>query len=199
MTYVTKRCGKCGYSHRVAIYGHMDDPIGIRIAKCPSCNHVSKESKTKEWVQMSPYKKYRSINPRGRFRVFCLGIFLCVPVLMMLASLFPVFQTDVGGIHPILLLIAYPLTCGVLNYLFTSLALTSKVFEKRYCNSILRSRNPHYMEFLKQEGRIYGEEIPSWLLCSKKRRQELEHYIRVRSAESNFQIPSFTSTIRNDL
>lgn len=199
-TYITKKCPKCGFKKTVSSYGYMNDPLGIRISRCPACNELFKEKKTKEWIQMKPYQKYRAINPRGRFRVFCIGIFPAAFLAAAITNAIPALETQNGGVNVGVLLVSYLLTCAVLNYLFTMLEITGKIFQKRYCESIIRSRNPVYLEMLKQEGPVYEEAIPSWILVSKGTRKDMENYIAKHAADSaDFQIPTFLDTIANDI
>ena len=141
---------------------------------------------------MSPFKKYFSIHPRCFYLIWFPGIFLSVILSMNIPGIMTNTGTNVGA-----LLLVVALTFTVLHYLFTSLKLSSDTFMKRYCSSILRSRNEDYMELLKEEGKIYDESIPSWILCSKSTRQKLDKYIQEHADESDFTIPTFEETINN--
>ena len=87
MTYITKRCGKCGFTHRASIYGYVHNPIGVPVSRCPQCGELYRERQNREWVQMSPFKKYRSIHPRGWAMAFFPGILLAILMGMGMMTL----------------------------------------------------------------------------------------------------------------
>lgn len=188
MTYITKRCRSCGFTHKASIYGYVHDPIGVPVSKCPQCGALHKESGNSEWIQMSPFKKYRSIHPRGSSFAFFLGIFLTPLTVFPLALLFKNMV-----VLPIGLLLGFVLA----HYLLTCLHVGSEKFRKAYCDSILRTRNMEYREFLSQQGTLTDESIPGWILCTKGAKKKIDAYLTSHADQTDFQIPTFVEAIKN--
>ena len=213
MTYITKRCGKCGFTHRASIYGYVHNPIGIPFSRCPKCGELFRERDNREWIQMSPFKKYRSINPRfGVAESIFVGMLLAVltlylvgvllmplrPVLNQLGALTGTVLIAVRRIiRALLLLIAVVFFPSLAHYLFTCLHVGSKAFRQSYCDSILRTQNPEYRELLSKQGPLYDEGIPNWVLCTKGAKKKILDYLDEHTDSVDVKIPTFVETINN--
>ena len=205
MTYITKRCGKCGFTHRASIYGYVHNPIGVPVSRCPQCGELYRERQNREWVQMSPFKKYRSIHPRGWAMAFFPGILLAIlmgmgmmtllkaisPVIVLL----PAFIRMILGVLFVVLGFVFPFFLA--RYLLTCLHVGSESFRVAYCDSILRTRNPEYREYLSKQGPLFDESIPSWVLCTKGARSEIDAYLAGHPDSTEVHIPTFVETINN--
>ena len=205
MTYITKRCGKCGFTHRASIYGYVHNPIGVPVSRCPQCGELYRERQNREWVQMSPFKKYRSIHPRGWAMAFFPGILLAIlmgmgmmtllqaisPVIVLL----PAFIRMILGVLFVVLGFVFPFFLA--HYLLTCLHVGSESFRVAYCDSILRTRNPEYREYLSKQGPLFDESIPSWVLCTKGARSEIDAYLAGHPDSTEVHIPTFVETISN--
>lgn len=188
MTYITKRCRSCGYKHKASVYGYVHDPIGVPFSRCPQCGTLHEEPGNSEWIQMSPFKKYRSIHPRASSSAFFLGIFLApvtvVPLGLLIKNMI---------ILPLGLLFAFMLA----HYLLTCLHVGSEKFRESYCDSILRTRGEEYREFLNKQGTLYDESIPAWVLCTKGAKKKIEEYLTDHADKTDFTIPTFREAIKN--
>lgn len=205
MTYITKRCGKCGFTHRASIYGYVHNPIGVPVSRCPQCGELYRERQNREWVQMSPFKKYRSIHPRGWAMAFFPGILLAIlmgmgmmtllkaisPVIVLL----PAFIRMILGVLFVVLGFVFPFFLA--RYLLTCLHVGSESFRVAYCDSILRTRNPEYREYLSKQGPLFDESIPSWVLCTKGAKSKIDSYLEEHAGSTEVHIPTFVETINN--
>lgn len=205
MTYITKRCGKCGFTHRASIYGYVHNPIGVPVSRCPQCGELYRERQNREWVQMSPFKKYRSIHPRGWAMAFFLGILLAILMGMGMMTLLQAIQPAILLLPAFIrkfLAVLYFVLCFVFpfflaHYLLTCLHVGSESFRVAYCDSILRTRNPEYREYLSKQGPLFDESIPSWVLCTKGARSEIDAYLAGHPDSTEVHIPTFVETINN--
>ena len=188
MTYITKRCGNCGFTHKASIYGYVHDPIGMPISRCPQCGTLYKDTGNSEWIQMTPFKKYRSIHPRGTAFAWFLGIFLTPVMAAPFAFLFK---------NMIALPLGLLLAVALAHYLLTCLHVGSEKFRTSYCDSILRTRNEEYRETLSKQGTLYDESIPNWVLCTKGAKKKIEAYLAEHADNTDFTIPTFIETIKN--
>ena len=198
MTYIIRKCNNCGYTYKKSWYGFVDDPIGVRFVKCPRCNAIGKNRVAREWIQMGTWRKYFAINPRGDAFAFFLGIPLMILFALLLAGLRGLLGLGEGEALPgILIPVIMVLSFGGAHYLLTWRKANSEVFCKRYCASILRTRNEGYRKLLAHEGALNGEELPSFVPLSKKSRERIDHYLRTHPSESNFSIPTIPESIHN--
>lgn len=212
MTYITKRCGKCGFTHRASIYGYVHNPIGVPVSRCPQCGELYRERQNREWVQMSPFKKYRSIHPRGWAMAFFLGILLAIlmglgmmTLLQAISSaslLLPAFIQKILSVLYVVLCFVSPVLCFVFpfflaHYMLTCLHVGSESFRVAYCDSILRTRNPEYREYLSKQGPLYDEGIPNWVLCTKGAKEMILAYLDEHTDNVDVKIPTFVETINN--
>lgn len=205
MTYITKRCGKCGFTHRASIYGYVHNPIGIPFSRCPKCGELFRERDNREWIQMSPFKKYRSIHPRGWAQAFFLGIVLFPPMWLGMETLLEAIQPAIlllpAVIQRLLHVLHVVLCLGfpffLAHYLLTCLHVGSKSFRVAYCDSILRTSSQEYRALLSKQGPPYDEGIPNWVLCTKGAKKKILDYLEEHADSVDVKIPTFVETINN--
>ena len=184
-TYIRIACPKCNYSYSKSIYGYVEDPIGIPLTRCPRCNNILRDNKHKEWIQMSPIKKYFSIAPRGNI----LAIFLAfIPMLFLVWS-----DIDFGdGVFWGGLAVSWLIS----DYIVMSIRVNCKNCLDRIVSSISRTNNESYAELLSQFGEIYGYSIPKVLLFTKANKASIEYAVKNRKAKK-IVIPTFSSSIND--
>jgi len=64
-TFIRKACPKCGHSASMAVHNYVGEPIGQPLSVCPSCGAIAWDSEHREWIQMSPVRKFYAILPQG--------------------------------------------------------------------------------------------------------------------------------------
>lgn len=198
MRYIIRKCKNCGYTYKKAWYGFVDDPIGVRFVKCPSCSAVSKNSVAREWIQMSTWRKYFAIHPRGDAFAFFLGLPLMIPFAFLVSLLRPLLGLLPGEAPPFLIILPMIVLPFVLaHYFLVWRKANSEVFCKRYCSSILRTRNMAYRNLLAHEGPLHDEALPSFVPLSAKSRKRIETYLLTHSSESSFSFPTIPESIHN--
>lgn len=188
MTYITKKCRSCGFTYRTSIYGYVQNPIGVPVSRCPRCGTLYNERGNSEWIQMSPFKKYRSIHPRCTYTAIFLGAFL-TPLIVAPFALFIK--------NMIILPLGYLLGFALAHYLLTCLHVGSEKFREAYCESILRTRNVEYREYLSKQGMLYDESIPNWVLCTKGAKEKISAYLEQHPEKTELRIPTFVEAIHN--
>lgn len=198
MTYIIRKCNNCGYTYRRSQYGFVNDPIGVRLVRCPSCKAITRNTASREWIQMGPWRRYFAIHPRGDAFAFFLGIPLTVGFVFLVVQLRNLLGLDTeGGIPGVLILPMLVLPFVAAHFFLTWRKANSEVFCRRYCSSILRTRNENYRKLLAHEGKLYDESIPSYIPLSQKSRERIEQYLRTHAAESNFSFPTIPESIHN--
>lgn len=191
-THIQIRCRKCGHTFNRSVYGYMEDPIGIPLMKCPRCDEVYKDNKHKEWIQMSPIKKYFSISPTGNI----LSLFLCfIPILIALKlgiiedTNYPTVQTNL--IFWGTLLVSW----FVCHYIIVCIRANCWKFYNRLIYSIARTRNEAYAQTLSKFGKIYGESIPKIVIFTKASQATIEYELDKKN-NYDFTIPTFSDSIK---
>ena len=198
MTYIIRKCNNCGYTYRKSQYGFVNDPIGVRLVRCPSCRAIIRNTASREWIQMGPWRRYFAIHPRGDAFAFFLGLPLMVVSALLLGLLRSLLGLEAGEELPgVLMLPMVVLPFVAAHYFLTWRKANSEVFCQRYCRSILRTRNEGYRKLLAHEGQLYDESIPSYVPLSKKSKERIENYLRTHAAESNFSFPTIPESIHN--
>lgn len=196
MTYIRKGC-PCGYKYSTSVYGYVHDSIGSPLCVCPRCGALSKDRMSKEWVQMKPFKRYFSIHPRATASGFFLGLLFliisCSPMALVLNGILPSsFEPVINGLCIILCILSYPLAV----FLLIMAKANSESFRKRYCASILRTRNPQYMAMLQHAGPVYDEKIPALACCSKSTQARINQML-ASTAPAPLRFPTIPETVRN--
>lgn len=184
MTYIRIQCSRCGYVHKESIYGYVEDPIGIPFTMCPRCKKIHKDTKHKEWIQMSLLKKYFSISPRGNY----IALFLAL-VPMMLICVF----SDVPGPSFFPFLIFSYIMC---QYIIVTIRVNSRGFRKKIAASIGRTRNKQYAQILSEHGAFYGEGIPPFIIFPTQSQNLLNIEI-MSMIKDDIRIPDFSESITN--
>ena len=184
-THIRMGCPNCKYSYSTSIYGYVNDPIGIPLTRCPRCGQIFKDSKHKEWIQMSPIKKYFSIAPRGNF----VSIFLAlIPMIVYARSNIELDNIAFGGF-----LIASWL---VANYIVIAMRINSRSCMERITSSISRTNNEEYAQLLSKFGKTYSYSIPKVLILTRANKEILEYIIQNNITEY-VTIPTFENSIKN--
>ena len=196
MTYIRKGC-PCGYKYSTSLYGYVHDPIGAPLCVCPRCGGLAQDRQSKEWIQMKPFKRFFSIHPRATATGFFLGLLFMIlsfsPMALVLNGILPSFlEPVISGLCLVLFFLSYPLAV----YLLIRGKVNSDSFRKRYCASILRTRNPEYRALLEKTGPIYDEKIPGAAGCSKKSQAKIDK-ILATSDPLPLKLPTLPETIRN--
>lgn len=184
-THIYMGCPKCGYSCRGSIYGYVEDPLGVTLTKCPRCGQIFKDSKHKEWLQMSPIKKYFSIAPRGNF----VSIFLALLPAMAIS-----FEAHIESGIGILGILA--VSWLIADYIVIAIRVNSKARMDCIISSISRTNNENYVRMLSKFGKIYDNSIPKVLLLTRANRERLENTIKNKKTEG-INIPTFENSISN--
>ena len=163
-TYIRIGCPKCNYSYRTSVYGYVEDPIGVPLMRCPRCNNLFRDNKHKEWIQMSPIKKYFSISPRGNI----LSIFLSfIPMIIFVRS-----NIELGTIAFWGSLVAAWL---IFDYIVISIRINCSDRLDTIISSISRTNDESYAKLLSQFGEIYGYSIPKFLIVTKDNNMLIEN------------------------
>ena len=182
--YIRIRCPKCNYLYSTYVYGYVEDPIGVPLTQCPRCNNISKDSKRKEWIQMSPIKKYFSISPRSNI----LSTFLAlIPMIILSCN-----NIEVGKMFLGVLIVSWIIA----DYIVISIRVNCRSCLDRIISSISRTNNESYAQHLSKLGKIYGNSIPKVLFLSKSNRASFEHAIKTRVVQ-DIVIPTFSDSINN--
>ena len=183
-TYIRIGCPKCNYSYSTSVYGYVEDPIGVPLTRCPRCNNISRDNKHKEWIQMSPIKKYFSISPRGNI----LSIFLAfIPMIILVRN-----NIEIGDMFFGILAVSWIIA----DYIVISIRVNCQNCLERIISSISRTNDESYAQLLSQFGKIYGNSIPKILFLSKSNRASLAYAIKTRKTQ-NIVIPTFSNSINN--
>ncbi len=188
-TYINMKCKKCGYSYRTSIYGYMEDPIGIPIMRCPNCNELYKDAKHKEWIQMSPIKKYFSISPMGNL----LSMFIAIIPVFLLSKICN-FGDEPSTTNNLIFLGSLFVSWLICNYVVICIRANCWKFYDRIIPSISRTRNEPYTKILSRFGKIYGEAIPRFVIFTKASRATIEYEVENNKTD-NFEIPTFSDSI----
>ena len=184
-TYIRIECPKCNYSHSTSVYGYVEDPIGVPLMRCPQCGNIVRNNNHKEWIQMSPLKKYFSISPRGNI----LSIFLSfIPIIILVRSNIEFGNGAFWGILAASWLIS--------DYLVISIRVNCRNCLNRIISSISRTNDESYAELLSQFGKIYGNSIPKVLFLTKANKTSIEYVVK-NSKTENIVIPTFSNSINN--
>lgn len=185
-THVRVTCPKCGFSFHKSMYGYVEDPIGIPLIRCPKCLNIYRDRNHKEWIQMSPMKKYFSIAPRGNF----VAIFLAfIPIIAWIDS---DFASDSAGAFWMVALLSW----AICDYIIISIQANSDRFRERLAVSLARTRDSSYENFLSRFGKLYGEDIPRIIIVTQDSRLKIEREVEDRKS-SEFIIPTFWSGFQN--
>ena len=201
MTYITKKCPKCKFVHRASVYGFVQNPIGTPFSRCPACGNVVREREIKEWAQMSPLKKYFSINRRGNSTFFFLGLLLMIPITIPVIMLVEAANSSNSFLAPLAGLLVFPaivLPFLLAHYILVCSRANKEKFIDSYCDSVLRTRVPMYVDFLNQQGiTLRDESIPKIVRLSKKTQEEIARRLDASNTPATIQIPTFIESIQN--
>lgn len=197
---VRKRCPHCGHTYTVYIYGYVEDPLGIPFSTCPSCYEAVPERSHKEWIQMSPLKKYFAIYPRGWAMAFfpslavsVLLMFLYLKVMSLFGGISP--NSGAGGFGIFLLFFGYWLTL----HLFIQMRANSAKFLDGLIASLRRSRNPEYRAILEKMGRIYDEQMPRLIRLSQKSQDRILTEMAKKPREDKVVFPEMRDNVHNSI
>lgn len=185
-TYIQVRCSKCGYTHRAVKHGYMTDPIGIPLMQCPSCKAVSRCRDHKEWIQMSPIRKYFAISPRGIFGAVFLAM---IPALILARH----GNSEALAAWALRL---YPLFWLVFHYILVSIRVNCDKFLCRMVPSVKRTRNEDYRKLLANFGKLYSEDIPKFVLVKNETKKAIALDLK-RHKVSDFEIPSLAESVES--
>lgn len=188
-THIRIGCPNCGYSYRKSIYGYVEDPIGIPLTRCPMCDRVFKYGKHKEWLQMSPIKKYFSVSPRGNI----VSIFLAWIPMIPFARLNIKVPDDLV-LWVVLGVLA--VSWFIADYIVIAIRINSQVCMERIISSISRTNNEEYAEMLSRIGKIYDNSIPKVLMLTHANKKQLEYTIKNKITR-NVIVPTFEKSINN--
>lgn len=185
-TYIRIGCPKCNYSYRTTIYGYVEDPLGIPLTRCPRCNQTFRNNKHKEWIQMSPIKKYFSIAPRGNI----LSMFLAmIPMIALVRS-----NIEIGSGAMFFGILAA--SWFVADYLVILFRINSKTCINRIISSISRTNNEAYAKLISNFNRLYDYSIPKILMLTPSNKELIENAIK-NNKKKQIVIPSFENSINN--
>lgn len=183
-THIRMGCPNCGYTYSTSVYGYVEDPIGIPLTRCPRCSQIFKDSKHKEWIQMSPIKKYFSISPRGNI----VSIFLAfIPMIIFVRS-----NIELGDAFWGVLIASW----FVANHIVIAIRVNSQACMERIISSVSRTNDEEYAQLLSKFGKIYDHSIPNVLMLTRANKELLEYTIKNKKTE-NIIIPTFTNSINN--
>lgn len=191
-TFIKTTCPKCGYSNSYSIYGYVKNPIGIPLVRCEVCGNIFKTEKQKEWIQMSPLKKFYAIAPRwipcGAF-----GVSLILSVGFVRVILENLNDT-VGSIFSLGVLVLGALLGA---YLTAWLLAGSEKFTQQYLESLKRTRNPIYQELLGQYGKLYDESMPFGIRIPGDKKSRIEDALRQMDSNESIRIPTVRESVMN--
>lgn len=198
MTYIKVGCPKCGRTYTKAIYGFVNEPIGISLSQCSGCGEVFMNKMHKEWIQMSNIKKFFSVAPRGNICIIPLPILIC---FLLLKLFFPgVLDAEKpDNVGTTMLLFGAIIAIFYIFFLYVTVCIriNSSGFQKRYISSIQRTRNETYKSLLEKTGTIYGEEIPKFIWISSKTREKYNKILSGLKAAKNISVPNLYNSITN--
>lgn len=187
------KCEKCGYHYSQVSRGHIEDPIGMPIMRCPFCKTIYKDTKHKEWIQMSPLQKYFAISPRGNIVALFLAF---IPMIFLLRVDMLDFIDEVPSAlaTPLFLLVLF-----VFWFFFDFLIVCSRVNEREFLDrvikSLARTRNEEYKSLLLQFGKIYGENFPKLARITRYSKTVIEYGIKDKLSDE-VTVPTFASSIQ---
>lgn len=200
MTHILIKCKKCGAKEHTPVYGYVKNPIGVPFSRCPYCGAVYANDEAAEWIQMSPWTKYRSIHPRAGANAFFLGlVFLVAGILLWSALHLQILKAFPGfRLPPVVMVPFLVLPFLLAHYVLVVSRANSGKFIGLYCESILRTRNPDYRKTLEKNSVIYGEEIPRWIHLSKQTRTAIFDRLETEGFKADVEIPSLFDVRNSD-
>lgn len=197
-TYITRRCGRCGYSVTKSIYGYVNDPFGVPFVRCPKCGAISKDKMHKEWIMMSPVKKFFAIFPRGfAYAIFAAIGLVCLLLALFRNAIFSFFESIPNGLSSVIIISAMLIFVAVFLYIFTLIAVNKDDFYYNYLESIRRTRNEAYYNLLSNHFKIYDEKLPFAIRFSSYRQSLVEYNLDEIKEKKEIFIPSLEDSITN--
>lgn len=200
-TYVKKKCKNCGYSVSEVVGSYIKEPLGIPLAFCPRCGKIMKDSDRKEWVQMSPLRKFYAINPKGiMYALTGTLVAMLVMYLIMDAKLgekFSEIDTLPDETLKICLFLSVAGIFLILYYVFTRIAVNKGRFINLYKQSVKRTRNEKYRKLLEPMGKVYDESLPFGLHFSAYNQKQIDYELSHIEEDVKVIIPSLDDSIMN--
>lgn len=186
------RCPKCGYTHTQTSMGYVADSLGVPFMRCPVCGGISRNRYKNEWVQMSTLGKFLAISPRG---IVVAVLLFGLPAYFGLGVMFGTHGIGLSTPLAVALTVVVGSFIVILSYyIIACIRVNCWSFYNRVVPSIARTRNENYKKLLSTIGKIYGEEIPPFIIFTAASRAtveyEIEHY-----HEKEIYIPTFAESV----
>jgi len=169
------------------------------VSVCPECGSFYREYGQKEWVQMSPVKKYLSIAPRAYAFAFFGSLLLDVATAGIFFWITEALHIQIQG-NFILASFPFRMLFGnflLLHYVITLCTANGEKFRKRLVASIRRTRNPDYRQVLEGIGKLYTEDMPWAVPMSRKGRAAFEAMLAEKPVDTELRYPTMFESIQN--
>ena len=147
MKYITTKCRHCGYATRSHESGVPAVQIGQPIIKCPVCGNLIFDSIATEYEFMTDNEREKFSSENAEGKAIAANLFFIILGAIMLIAFCA--SGESGGIFTGLFAGGLSIAMGIIQIKRNSNMVNEKIIEQAVYESLKRTENKEYVEFLK--------------------------------------------------